>query len=197
MAFPINSTSNTITGVIPGVTLNLEQRVDHDRKYQVAPDTTRRKRDQLRSFRPGTRSCRISIPSSPSARLVPVPQPLESDGTVRDAQQQLLSAITYSIGGNNGFVNLASIGVNLNNDGTITVDSAALSNALPNNFSSVQDLLQGTSGVAYIHVERVESNHRSHAGTITLDLQGMAQTVKIFRIRSRTCSQHCRANSNF
>ena len=69
--------------------------------------------------------------------------PLESDNTFRDIQNQLLSAVTYSIAGNNGFVNLASIGVNMNTDGTLSVDSATLSNALSSNFTSVQNLLQG------------------------------------------------------
>jgi len=56
--------------------------------------------------------------------------------------------VTHSINGNNGLVNLASIGVNLNNDGTLAVNSGTLSNALNNNFSSVHALLQGTGGVA-------------------------------------------------
>ncbi len=73
--------------------------------------------------------------------------PLEADNTLRNVQNQLLSAVTDSISGNNGFVNLASIGVNLNTDGTLSVDSGTLSNAISNNFSSVQNLLQGTGGV--------------------------------------------------
>ena len=103
-------------------------------------------------------------------------QPLESDGTVRDVQQQLLSSITYSVGGNSGFVNLASIGVNLNNDGTLTVDSAALSSALSGHFASVQGLLQGTSGVATYMSTVLNQITDPTQGTIALDLQGMNQT---------------------
>ena len=51
---------------------------------------------------------------------------LETDNNLRDIQNQLLSAVTYSIGGNSGLVNLASIGVNMNTDGTLSVDSGTL-----------------------------------------------------------------------
>ena len=79
--------------------------------------------------------------------------PLEADSTLRGIQNQLLSAVTTSLTGNNGVVNLASIGVNMNTDGTLTVDSGVLTNAVSNNFTSVQNLFQGTGGVATISVE--------------------------------------------
>jgi flagellar hook-associated protein 2 len=103
-------------------------------------------------------------------------QPLESDGTLRDAQQQLLSAITYSIGGNNGFVNLASIGVDLNNDGTLSVNSATLSKNLANNFGNVQTLIQGTSGLSTYMTGVLNQLTDITQGSITLDLKGMAQS---------------------
>jgi flagellar hook-associated protein 2 len=66
---------------------------------------------------------------------------LEADNSLRDVQSMLLGAISYSVTGNNGIVNLASMGVNMNNDGTLSVDSGALSSALSSNFSAVQNLL--------------------------------------------------------
>jgi flagellar hook-associated protein 2 len=103
-------------------------------------------------------------------------QPLESDRTVRDAQQQLLAAVTYSIGGNNGFVNLASMGIDLNNDGTMTVDSSKLTSALGNNFSNVQSLLQGTSGFSTYMSNVLNQLTDPTQGSLTLDLQGMTQS---------------------
>jgi flagellar hook-associated protein 2 len=101
--------------------------------------------------------------------------PLEADNTLRGIQNQLLSAITTSVAGNNGLVNLASIGVNMNTDGTLTVDSGVLSNAVSNNFSSVQSLLQGTGGVATILSSTLNQITDPTQGSITLDLQGMSQ----------------------
>jgi flagellar hook-associated protein 2 len=102
--------------------------------------------------------------------------PLESDNTLRNVQNQLLSAITSSINGNNGFVNLASLGVNMNTDGTLSVDSGTLSNAVSNNFSSVQSLLQGPSGLATILSNTLTQLTDPTQGSITLDLQGMSQS---------------------
>jgi flagellar hook-associated protein 2 len=71
--------------------------------------------------------------------------PLEADNSLRDIQSQLLAAISYSVPGNSGVVNLASIGVNFNNDGTLSVDNGKLSAALSSNYPAVQNLLQNTT----------------------------------------------------
>jgi flagellar hook-associated protein 2 len=91
-------------------------------------------------------------------------------------QNQLLAAVTDSIGGNNGLVNLASIGVNLNTDGTLTVDSGTLSSAITSNFSSVQKLLQGTGGVGTLLSSTLTQLTDPTQGAITLDLQGLSQS---------------------
>ncbi len=173
---PISSASNTVTGVIPGVTLNL---------VGADPNTT-----VNLSLSPDTSQATTAINSFVSAWNTVVQDlnsqfnvasdgtgggPLEGDNTLRGIQDQLLSAITTSIAGNNGFVNLASIGVNMNDDGTLSVDSGALSNALSNNFSSVQTLLQGAGGVATFLSSTLSQITDPTQGSITLDLQGMSQ----------------------
>jgi len=173
---PINSASNTISSVIPGVTLNL---------VGAAPGT-----NVSVSLSPNASQAVTAVNSFVSAWNTVVQDlnsqfnvasdgtgggPLESDNTLRGIQNQLLSAITTSVAGNNGLVNLASIGVNMNTDGTLTVDSGVLSNAVSNNFSSVQSLLQGTGGVATILSSTLNQITDPTQGSITLDLQGMSQ----------------------
>jgi flagellar hook-associated protein 2 len=174
---PISSTTNTVTGVIPGVTLNLTNADPNTAiSISVAPDTSSAE-NAINTFVSAWNTAvqdlnsQFSVASDGSGV-----QPLESDGTVRDAQQQLLSAITYSIGGNAGFVNLASIGLNLNDDGTISTDSTTLSNALTNNFSNVQSLLQGTSSFSANMSTVLNQITDPTEGSFTLDLQGMSQT---------------------
>lgn len=173
---PVNSTTNTITGVIPGVSLNVNSASATTVNINVAPDT-QKATDAINTFVSSwnkvIQDLNAQFAVGPDGSGV---QPLESDGTVRDLQQQLLSAITYSVGGNSGFVNLASIGVNLNNDGTLSVDSAALSSALSGHFAGVQGLLQGTSGVATYMSTVLNQITDPTQGSIALDLQGMSQT---------------------
>jgi flagellar hook-associated protein 2 len=173
---PINSTTNTISGVIPGVTLNVNSASGTTVNINVAPDTqqaTSAINQFVAAWNKSIQDLTAQFAVGPDGSGA---QPLESDGTVRDVQQQLLSAITYSVGGNNGFVNLASIGVNLNNDGTLSVDSSTLSNALSSHFGNVQALLQGTAGVATYMSTVLNQITDPTQGTIALDLQGMNQT---------------------
>jgi len=103
--------------------------------------------------------------------------PLEADNTLRDVQSQLLGAISYSITGNNGIVNLASLGINMNNDGTLTVNNATLSSALQNNYSAVQNFLQNTtSGFAQNLSAVLSSVNSPGTGLLSIDAQSIANT---------------------
>ena len=81
--------------------------------------------------------------------------------------------------GNSGIVNLASLGVNLNNDGTLSVDSGALASALSSNFSAVQNFLQNsTTGFAQ-NLSNVLANVNEPAtGLLSLDSQGITSTSR-------------------
>jgi len=173
---PINSASNTISSVIPGVTLNL---VGADAgttvSLSLSPDASQAT-SAVNSFVSAWNTVVQDLNSQFNVASDGTGGgPLEADNTLRGIQNQLLSAITTSVAGNNGLVNLASIGVNMNTDGTLTVDSGVLSNAVSNNFSSVQSLLQGTGGVATILSSTLNQITDPTQGSITLDLRGMSQ----------------------
>ncbi len=103
--------------------------------------------------------------------------PLETDNSLREVQSQLLGALSYSISGNSGIVNLASIGVNFNNDGTLSVDSGKLASTLSNNFSAVQNLLQNTTTGFSQNLSTVLSNINSPGtGILSLDSQSLNNT---------------------
>jgi len=173
---PISSASNTVSTVIPGVTLNL---VGANSAVTVglalAPDAGQAT-TAINQFVSAWNKViqdlngQFDVSSNGTGG-----GPLEADNTLRSVQDQLLSAITASVTGNNGFVNLATIGVNMNQDGTLSVDSGVLSNALNSNFSSVQNLLQGASGVATFLSTTLNQITDPTQGSITLDLQGMSQ----------------------
>jgi flagellar hook-associated protein 2 len=131
---PISNTSNTVTGVIPGVTLDLLSDVSHEEIHlSVAPDSSQATQaitNFVSSYNQliGSINAQFSVPSD--GRAAP---PLESNGSLRLLQSSLLQGITYAISGNDGFVNLASLGINLANDGTLSVDSGKLNTAIAQN----------------------------------------------------------------
>ena len=74
--------------------------------------------------------------------------PLETDGTVSLVQQQLLSFMTQTFGSDSTYNNLAALGISMNDDGTLTVDSTQLSTALNSDYNGVLNFFQGTTGTS-------------------------------------------------
>jgi flagellar hook-associated protein 2 len=175
---PISNTSNTVTGVINGVTLNLgSASAGVPVTVNVTPDTTQAT-NAINQFVSAYNTAvndintQFTVNSDGSGG-----GPLEADGSLRQVQQSLLSAIAFSSSGNNGAVNLASIGVNLNDDGTLSVDSGALSSALSSNISGVQNFLQNTSTGFASNLSSVLTGLTDPStGVLGLDSQGISQT---------------------
>ncbi len=131
---PVSSSSNTVTGVVPGVTLNLLSDTSQEEIHlNVSPDSNQAAQavnDFVSSYNQliGSINAQFSVPSDGTSA-----PPLESNGSLRLLQSSLLTGITDAISGNNGLVNLASIGVDLANDGTLSVDPTKLNPAIAQN----------------------------------------------------------------
>jgi flagellar hook-associated protein 2 len=175
---PISSASNTVSNVINGVTLSLgSPSPSTPVTVNVNPDTARVTsaiNDLVSAYNTVITeiNSQFNVASDGSGG-----GPLEADNSLRDVQNQLLGALSYSISGNSGMVNLASIGVNFNNDGTLSVDRGKLSSALSSNFSAVQNLLQNTTTGFSQNLSTVLSNINSPGtGILTLDAQSISST---------------------
>jgi len=72
--------------------------------------------------------------------------------------------------------NLSSLGISVNNDGTMTLNSATLSNALQSNYNDVQNFFQGTSlnGFANSLDQQLTSYISPADGAFTVDLQSIS-----------------------
>ncbi|HME58170.1 MAG TPA: flagellar filament capping protein FliD [Terracidiphilus sp.] len=175
---PISSASNTVNNVINGVTLNLGAPSPNTPvTVNVSPDTSQ------------TSSAINDLVSAWNTVITDINKQfnvaadgsgggaLETDNSLRDVQSMLLNAISYSVPGNSGMVNLASIGVNMNDDGTLTVDNNALSSALSSNFSAVQNLLQNTStGFAQNFGNVLQTINMPGTGILAIDSQSNTNT---------------------
>lgn len=156
------SASNTVTGAIQGVTLNLvSQSPATPVSLTIAPDT-----DQITSAVNNFVSAYNSVISDINAQYVvdptgstPAP-PLESDSSLRSLQSSLLNDAAYALPGatggtavNDGLVNLASLGINMNNDGTLTVGSNVAGQSFAQiaaaNPTAVTNFFQNGSGTGF------------------------------------------------
>jgi flagellar hook-associated protein 2 len=183
---PITSGSNTVTGVIPGLTLTLSGVSSSPVTLDVQPDMTQ-VATAINNFVSAYNTVIKDINAQytyDGATTSTVP-PLLGDPSLDLLQQQLLDGITTSITGNDGLVNLQSIGIQVQEDGTLSVvsttskDSMSLNDALLYHFSAVQNLFQSTSpsGVAQTLNTDLTSLTDAVNGPMNLAMTGIASEV--------------------
>lgn len=142
---PLSSSTNTVTSALPGVTLNLLAAAPATPVTLTIAHDTARITQAINDFVSAYNSVFRSINSQFKADAASSAGPLASNSSLRSLQNALLSDVSYSVAGNNGLVNLASLGINMQNDGTLSVDSTKLSSVLSSQFSDVQTFFQSAS----------------------------------------------------
>ena len=143
---PFDSTSNTVTDAIQGVTLNLvSAEPGVPLQLAVGPDTAQAT-DAINTFVTAYNALMSAIDQQFTVNSSTNTEgPLGSDSALRSLQSSLLNDITFSPAGNGALANLASLGISMNDDGTLTVDSTQLSDTLTNNPTAVQQFFQSTT----------------------------------------------------
>jgi len=176
---PITSTSNTVTGALPGVTLQLMGQSATPVQLSVAADS---KGIQLAvhnfvdSYNAVIAAINVQYKVDPNTYVA---GELASDSTLRSVQASLLSDVTYSISDNSGITGLASIGVNMQDDGTLTVDDTKLTSATSNHLPQVQNLFQSVNPTGFGSNFAADlTRMTSSAGLIQSDLAQIAKTQK-------------------
>ena len=177
---PISSTTNVVSSVINGVSLNLTSASPNNPvTLTVSPDTSTAT-DALNTFVSAYNTAIKDI----NTQFAVNPDgsgggALESDGSLREAQSSLLAAVSYAVSGNNGVVNLQSLGLSLNNDGTISVDQGKLATKLSANFADVQNFFQSATTGFASNINTVLSNLTDvSAGALGLDARGISQSSR-------------------
>ena len=188
---PVTSASNTVTTVIPGLTLTLSTASATPVTLAVQPDMTQVAtaiNNFISSYNKVMQDINAQYQYDGTASSTA--PPLLGDSSLELLQSQLLAGISTSITGNNGLANLQSIGIKLQNDGTLTVasstspDSVSLDDALTNNFSAVQNLFQSAAsseagaGVAQTLNTALTSLTDAVNGPLNADMAGINSEVK-------------------
>ena len=175
---PIDSSSNTVTGAIPGVTLNLLGRTSSPVTLQVSPDTSQAA-TAINNFVSDYNTVISAINSQLSYDTTTgTPGTLLGDPSVELVQSTLLSDAAASVTGNGAISSLASLGITMNNDGTLTVDNSQLNNALTGNFQAVQNFFQTAStGFAQQFSSDLTNLTGPTKGAIATDLNGINSSI--------------------
>lgn len=175
---PFQSSTNTLSGAISGVTLNLASaQPDTDVTLSVSPDASS-VASALNSFVTDYNAIISSINSqfsySASTNSAGV---LSGDSSVRMVQDTLLSLMSFSMSSNGSINSLQSLGIGMNDDGTLSIDSSQLNTALTSNFSDLVNFFQSGTGSFGTELSTTMMSLNSPSkGPLSLDLQGIQQT---------------------
>ncbi len=157
---PYATTTNTVTGAIPDVTLNLES-ADAGLPVQVTvgPNTTgitSAVTTFVNAYNTVISDINSQFAYNPSTNAQGT---LGSDNSLRILQSSLLADASYATTDatsvSSGLTNLAAIGIDLNNDGTLTVNPVAtpthpsFANELATNPSGIQNFFQNANSTGW------------------------------------------------
>jgi flagellar hook-associated protein 2 len=177
---PVSSASNTVTGAISGVTLTLlgaAPAVPVDltvasNAAQVSTAINQFVSDYNTAI--GLVNAQFTIGSNGTEGV------LGSDSTVSNLQSSLEQALNYqatpATGTTTTVSNLNDLGITQNSNGTLTVDTSTLDNALTNNPNDVQTFFQGPAlnGFANSMTNALNPYTDPTDGAFTVDLAGIS-----------------------
>ncbi len=174
---PVSSTSNTVTGALPGVTLQLTGQSATPVQIGIAADSSGIKKainDFVSSYNAVAAAINLQFKVDPTTHAAGA---LAPDSTLRSVQTTLLGNVTYSITGNNGFTSLESFGIHMQNDGTLTVDDTKVSSAIANNLAELQTFFQSSNATGFgQNFSTSAAFLTSSQGGIQLDLDQISKT---------------------
>ena len=177
----IASASNSVTGAIPGVTLSLlSADPGVDVSLGVSPDTVQIQtalQQFVTDYNTVVTDLSAQFTFSGSSEGV-----LSTDSTVRNLQSDVLGALDYTYTPASGATtvpNLTSLGISVDNNGKLSLDTSTLTSALQNNFSDVQNFFQGTAlnGFANSLDQQLTNFISPSDGAFTVDLQSMNSQI--------------------
>ncbi len=176
---PISSTTNTVTGAINGVTLNLSAASPNTATtITLGPDVTGQStaiNNYVSAYNKviGDINTQEAVDASTGSA-----GPLASDSTVSLTQSLVLASTSYAMSNNGAISELSDLGITMNNDGTLSVNSTTLQSALQSDPAAVQSFFDSTaSGSWGTNVTNALTTLADPVtGALTTDANGLTQS---------------------
>jgi flagellar hook-associated protein 2 len=175
---PMDSATNTVTTALPGVTLDLASAAPNTPvTIGVAADTSQATQT-INSFVSAYNTVISDINSQFSVDANAEEGPLAGNSGLRSLQNELLSAISYGVTGTGQYVNLQSLGLEMQDDGTLQVNSKVFNDALNNHYQDFQNFFQSLSpqGFGNFFGNQMMQMTDVTQGPIALAVTGLQQT---------------------
>ena len=176
---PIDSASNIVSGVVPGVTFTLTgAAVGTQATISVSPNTAdsiQAVKDFVDAYNTVVGELNTGFAYDQSTGKGGV---LSGDSSARMVQQELLGYIAQTVPGAGSVSSLASMGVNMNNDGTLTIDPNKLNDAVSNHFTDFQTFFQSTTGFGQTVSAQLLQLTSPSQGPFSVEISGLQATYK-------------------
>jgi len=170
---PVSSLSNTVTGTIPGVTLNLAK--VGSTTVNVARNTAS-VQSAVQGFVKAYNDINTTFKNLTSYNAdTKQAGPLLGDSTVRTIQGQIRHTLSSALTGLGGsLTTLSQIGVSFQKDGSLALDSTKLQNAITNNFSDIAGLFAAMGKTTDSLVNFVSSSSNTKPGNYAVNVTQLA-----------------------
>lgn len=171
--------SNTLTDVLPGTTLNLskETTTAEDLVLTNNADSTKGNLQKfVDAYNELTKEIRRHLNVSPSADRS---RTLSGDGSLRSLQSALQGLITSQANPTSSVRTLADLGIKTQTDGTLSIDATKLSKAIGSDAAAVNALFaNATTGLGAATKALEKSYNDTATGVFTARKQGLERSVK-------------------
>jgi flagellar hook-associated protein 2 len=141
---PVSSSSNTLTDVLDGVTLTLSAETAGPVTINVAADTEALKKTLTEFGTAYTELAKLIVTDTKYDAASKKAGPLQGDSAIVGLQNRLRSMLGASSGASTAFSRLSDVGFEMQQDGSLTVNSTKLDKAIAN-LSELKALFSNSS----------------------------------------------------
>lgn len=173
----VSQASSTLTDVIDGVTLNLLEAGSS--KISVTRDTsgvTASVNSFVKAYNELNTTLKNLTAYDATTKTAAV---LQGDGTARSIQTQLRSLMSTALTGSGSYKSLSAIGISFQKDGSLSVDSSKLQNAVSTNATDVAAVFASVGAASDSLVSYVGSTASTKAGAYALSVTQLAAQGKL------------------
>jgi flagellar hook-associated protein 2 len=178
--------SNTLTDVIPGVTINLKATTTTPESLVVDNDvdgTAKNLQKFVDAYNAVLKLVQTQLAPSPETDRA---KTLAGDGSIRNLQASLQRVISTVVG-STGVRALADVGVKTGRDGSLTLDTTLLGKAISRDPAAVNNLFsQPTTGLGQVVKDLVKTATNSVDGTLVQRKKGLSDNVKRMDVQADT-----------
>ena len=173
----VSKAGSALTDVVPGVTLNaLKIGTSTISVAQDSSGVTSAVDAFVKGYNDLAKTLKDSSSYDPATKKAGI---LQGDASVRTIQSQIRALMGRALTGDFAYTTLSQVGIALQKDGTLSLDSSKLATALAANPTDVAALFSATGKASDSLVSYVSSTSNTKPGTFSLEVSQLATQGKV------------------